>query len=83
MLTKFNQGFHAGTFLQGPEYPENQTLDREDVSLGCRVSRDESIRMGMLLYTFEDTLLKALSWYRRGNQFSRPRFGISRSLEQP
>lgn len=27
---------------------------------------DQAVRMGMLLYTFEGTLLKALSWYRRG-----------------
>lgn len=27
---------------------------------------DQSVRIGMLLYTFEDALLKALSWYRRG-----------------
>jgi hypothetical protein len=37
---------------------------------------DESIRMGMLLYTFEDTLLKALSWYRRGISATDPVLGF-------
>ena len=45
---------------------------------------DESIRMGMLLYTFEDTLLKALSWYRRGISSADPVLaflGLWNSLE--
>jgi len=37
---------------------------------------DQSVRMGMLLYTFEDTLLKALSWYRRGISTADPVLGF-------
>jgi Apea-like HEPN len=37
---------------------------------------DQAARMGMLLYTFEDTLLKALSWYRRGISTVDPALGF-------
>lgn len=37
---------------------------------------DKAVRMGMLLYTFEDTLLKALSWYRRGISTPDPTLGL-------
>jgi hypothetical protein len=37
---------------------------------------DQAVRMGALLFTFEETLLKALSWYRRGISTADPVLGF-------
>jgi len=56
------------SFESNENYATGAIIEIEDI--------DQSLQMGMLLYTFEDTLLKALSWYRRGISAADPVLGF-------